>query len=313
VIVPSKLSVIVPRFSLLVELVHIDLEQRLNAGESVSVEEYLDRFPELKEDEDSLQELLAAEHALRLESSPQVDDAETIIRLEDSTQSQIANRSTLPPADRSKQDQHQKQYGRYVVVKLLGEGAFGKVFLAHDPKTKRDVALKVPHRQLQSGSEEDERFLREARAVAALRHHHICPLFDLLETDDRVVLVMPYIEGGSLAEIIKQNRFPLNKSIQLVRILASAMAYAHEAGVVHRDLKPANILIDQKYSKPVITDFGLALRNNSDETTLTQKGQLLGTPAYMSPEQAGAENDKVSFASDIYSLGIILYELCTGQ
>ncbi len=173
--------------------------------------------------------------------------------------------------------------------------------------------MKVPRRKLQPGSEEDERFLREARAVAALQHQNICQLYDILETDDRIVLVIPYIKGGSLAEKLHQRKFSLEKSIRLVRILASAMAYAHEAGVIHRDLKPANILIDKKHSKPVITDFGLAMLNNSDETTLTQKGQLLGTPAYMSPEQAGAENDKVSFASDIYSLGMILYELCAGQ
>ncbi len=303
----------IDRFTLLVELVHTDLEQRLNAGESVCLEDYLKRFPELKEDDDSLQELIAAESDLRIQKTPKVDVAETIIRSEDSTQSQIANRSTLPPADSLEQDQHQKEYGRYVVKKLLGAGAFGQVFLAHDPKTKRDVALKVPKWQLQPGSEEDERFLREARAVAALQHQHICPLFDLLETDDRIVLVMPYIAGGSLAEKINQRKYSLNKSVRLVRILASAMTYAHDAGVVHRDLKPANILIDEKHSKPVITDFGLALRNDINETTLTQKGQLLGTPAYMSPEQAGAEIDKIGFASDIYSLGIILYELCTGQ
>ena len=261
------------RFPLLVELVHTDLEQRFNAGESVCVENYLERFPELKEDHDSLQELIAAEECPAFaKSNPQVDVAETIIRSEDSTQSQIADKSILPPADHSGQDQHQKQYGRYVVKRLLGEGAFGQVFLAHDPKTKRDVALKVPKWQLQPGSEEDERFLREARAVAALHHQHICPLFDLLETDDRIVLVMPYIEGGSLAEKINQRKYSLNKSVRLVRILASAMAYAHDAGVVHRDLKPANILIDKKHSKPVITDFGLALRNDINETTLTQKG-----------------------------------------
>ena len=334
------------QFTLLIELVHIDLEQRLKARESVRVEEYLTRFPVFLENPESLRELIAAEYIFRLRTQfppdlmeytkrfPQLSKSlishlqqvakkndknqkdstayvETVIQSEYSTQSQINNQSTLSPNDYLKRNQSEPEYGRYVIKKTLGEGASGKVLLAHDPVAKRDVALKVPKWRLEPDSEEYERFLREARAIAAMRHQNICQLYDLLKTENNIVLVMPFFKGGSLAEKLNKHKFSLEESIKLTIILASAMAYVHDASVVHRDLKPANILIDDEHAIPIITDFGLVLRNNLNEITLTQEGQLVGTPAYMSPEQAGAENDKVGFSSDIYSLGMILYELCT--
>ncbi|QDT45186.1 Serine/threonine-protein kinase PrkC [Gimesia alba] len=326
----------IDRSVLLTELVHAELEQRLKADQSVRVEEYVERFPELIQDHDSYQELIVAEYILRLRADSHLDISEyesrfpqlresLIPRLQQAakqdlpnrgnlsepwTESQLANQTTILP------EGHQlarRRYGRYVVKEILGEGAFGQVLRAHDPKTERDVALKIPRHNLQPGSEEEKRFLREAKSIAALNHPNICPLYDLLETDDCVLLVMPYIDGGSLAERKKQENPTLDQSIKLVRQLALAMASAHDAGIVHRDLKPANILLDREGDQPVITDFGLSLFHQSDETKLTQQGQLLGTPAYMSPEQAGGETEIIGPASDIYSLGMILYELCTGE
>ena len=221
----------IDRYSLLVELVHTDLEQRLNANESVQVEEYLERFPELGDS------LISHLKSITQHNNPDRFHAETIIRSEDSTHSQVGNGSTPPPGNSSDQNQPFPQFDRYIVKQLLGAGAFGKVFLAHDSIIKRDVALKVPKWQMQPGSEDYERTLREARAIGAMRHPNICELFDILETDDRIVLVIPYFKGGSLAEQIKKQRCSIENAIQLTRILATAMASAHDAGVVHRDLK----------------------------------------------------------------------------
>tara|TARA_R110002111_G_scaffold164386_3_gene230566 strand:- start:18022 stop:20664 length:2643 start_codon:yes stop_codon:yes gene_type:complete len=326
----------IDRSALLTELVHAELEQRLKADQSVRVEEYAERFPELTQDHDSYQELIIAEFILRLRADSQLDISEyetrfpqlkksLIPRLQQAakqdqpnrvnqpeswTKSQLANQTTILPEG---PQAARRQYGRYIVKEILGEGAFGQVLRAYDPRTEREVALKIPRHNLQPGSEEEKRFLREAKSIAALKHPNICPLYDFLETDDRVLLVMPYFEGGSLAERMKRENLTLFQSIKLVRQLALAMASAHDAGIVHRDLKPANILIDRQADQPVITDFGLSLFHQSDETKLTQQGQLLGTPAYMSPEQAGGETDQIGPASDIYALGMILYELCTGK
>ncbi|WP_298862582.1 serine/threonine-protein kinase [uncultured Gimesia sp.] len=335
-------------FTLLIELVNTELEWRVKTGEAVYVEEYLERFPALSKDPDTIRELIETEYIFRSRFSSQVHASEyakrfpqfgeslipglqkaaeedqpnrmsstlhnkSVTPAQQAIQSQTESEKSFSPPNQAEQNLSHLKYGRYLIKELLGEGSFGQVFLAYDPKTERNVALKIPRRHLDPDSEENERFLREARAVAALQHQNICPLFDLLEIKDRIILVMPYIEGKSLAEMSKQRKLSLNESIQLVSTLATAMAYAHAAGVIHRDLKPANILIDEKHSQPVITDFGLALQQNSSETKLTFQGQLLGTPAYLSPEQACGDLNRIGPASDIYSLGILLYELCTGK
>ena len=334
--------------TLLIELVNTELEWRVKAGEAVYVEEYLERFPALSKDPDTIRELIATEYVFRSRFNSQVHASEyakrfpqfgeslipdlqkaveqdqpnrmsstfhnkAVMSVEQAIPSQTKSEKSFSPQNQVEQNLSHLKYGRYVIKELLGEGSFGQVFLAYDPKTERNVALKIPQRHLDPNSEENARFLREARAVAALQHQNICPLFDLLEIKDRIILVMPYIEGKTLAEMSKQRKLSLDESIQLVSTLATAMAYAHAAGVIHRDLKPANILIDEKHSQPVISDFGLALQQNSSETKLTFQGQLLGTPAYLSPEQASGDLDRIGPASDIYSLGILLYELCTGK
>lgn len=205
--------------------------------------------------------------------------------------------------------------GRYHIRKILGAGAMGTVYLAHDPHLDRPVALKVP--QFEGGANPIlvERFLREARAAATLAHPNICPVYDSGQADGVPFLAMAYVEGKPLDRFIDGSpRLPERGVAAIVRQLALAMQHAHEAGVVHRDLKPANVMLNTK-KQPVVMDFGLAYRAGgaADETRLTRSGTIMGTPAYMSPEQVNGDPTAVGPASDQYSLGVILYELLTGR
>jgi serine/threonine protein kinase len=173
------------------------------------------------------------------------------------------------------------------------------------------VALKVP-RFCSDDPDAGARFLREGKAAAALEHPNICPVFDIGEIDGIRFLTMACIEGRTLAETARTKRYAVRTAAALVRKLALVLAEAHEHGLVHRDLKPSNVMINQR-GEPVIMDFGLARRLGSDEARLTREGSLLGTPSYMAPEQIDADLDALGPACDVYSLGVILYELLAGQ
>jgi predicted Ser/Thr protein kinase len=199
-------------------------------------------------------------------------------------------------------------FGRYRLERRLGRGGMGAVYLAHDNTLRRPVALKVsrfsPDRH-QAG----ERFLREARAAAALQHEGVCRVLDYGVLDGTHYLTMEYIDGDSLARRLAAAGPPdVRAAAELVRQVARALEAAHRKGVVHRDLKPSNIMLDAD-GRPRVVDFGLARRQ--DDELLTQAGTLLGTPPYMSPEQIRGE--PVGPAADVYSLGVILYELLTGR
>ncbi len=198
------------------------------------------------------------------------------------------------------------ELGSYRVVTALGDGGMARVYKAFQPAVNRYVALKVLPRQFSADPHLLQRFQREANLVARLQHPHIVPVFDFGESDGYAFLVMPLIRGGTLASLL---RLPLTETARVIRQVAEALDYAHANGVTHRDLKPSNILIDEG-GNCLLADFGIA-RVAEGATTLTQAGSLLGTPAYMSPEQAIGE--AVGPASDIYSLGIVLYELLTGR
>jgi serine/threonine protein kinase len=204
-----------------------------------------------------------------------------------------------------------REFGRYLVEKLLGRGGMGAVYLAQDTRLGRRVALKVPTLTGHSAEATRARFLREAQSAAALLHPNICPIHDLGDIDGIPYLTMPFLQGETLSQRVGPGcLFAPRAAAELVRKIALALQAAHEHGVIHRDLKPANIMIDER-SEPVVMDFGLARRE--DVALLTQQGEVMGTPAYMPPEQITGDVAAVGPASDVYSLGVVLYELLTGR
>src|SRR5262245_13242053 len=199
--------------------------------------------------------------------------------------------------------------GRYRIVRRLGQGGFGRVYLARDDDLDRPVAIKVPSPERVPGPDDVEEYLREARALARLDHPRIVPVHDVGRTADGLCYVVSrYVEGSDLAQRKRQGRWPFRESAELVAVVAEALHHAHTRGLVHRDIKPANILIDLQ-GRPWVADFGLALRDHD----CGQEDKLVGTPAYMSPEQARGEGHRVDGRSDIFSLGVVFYELLTGR
>ena len=202
--------------------------------------------------------------------------------------------------------------GRFELCAELGAGAFGHVFKARDVELDRIVAVKIQRAAAFAGSDEKERFLREARSAAQLEHPNIVSIHDTGVTEDGAAyLITEFVDGKTLEQRLLAGRLPIDEAVRLVADVAGALGYAHERGVVHRDVKPSNILLDAA-GRPHVTDFGLAKRELGD-ATMTPTGQVIGTPAYMSPELARGDSHDVDARSDVFSLGVILYELLTGE
>ena len=199
--------------------------------------------------------------------------------------------------------------GRYRIDRELGRGGMATVYLAHDLELDRPVALKLLAEHLAADASFRERFLREARVAAKLVHPNIVQVFDAGEDEGRPFIVMEYVEGETLGEVLeRRGKLPAHEVVDVALQVCGGLAHAHESGIVHRDVKPGNLLCGTDGAVK-IADFGIA--RAAEATKLTQIGTVLGTAAYLSPEQAAGE--EVSAAADVYSLGAVLYELLTGE
>jgi formylglycine-generating enzyme required for sulfatase activity/serine/threonine protein kinase len=340
-----------------VEVLRGDLKSRWRHGKPVPVDDYVARLAGDPPDPEAVLDLVYTEYLVREELGQPVagdDYCRRFPAIAEALRDQLSLHAamnlpgaTLEPNSSleetdpgSKPEQFPRMFGRYRLLSQLGRGGMGTVYLADDTKLDRRVAIKIPRADRSFSDIVSARFAREARTGALLNHPQLCPVFDVGQIDGVDFLTMPYIAGGSLADVIKSRTggndmaaradqrqqsldesreqyqriktIPPEEAARLIIQVALALAVAHQAGVVHRDLKPANILLTEG-GEPVITDFGLALRAGSLSTSLTEQGVTLGSVTYMPPGQVHYDADAVGPRSDVYSLGAILYELLTGR
>jgi serine/threonine protein kinase len=302
-----------------------ELRRLLSAGATCRSEDFLNALPSLASDTDRAVELICTEFRLRLQRGEQPNPTDWYARFPQWDErlrqelpaahrrgATISGDATVPDAAPANRDDagEPSLFAHYEVLAEIGHGGMGVVFRARDTRLGRDVALKRIYSGHLARRQERERFEREARAAAQLHHPHIIPVYEFGECQGQHYLTMLFAPGGSLADQVEHFRAP-EKAVSLIEKVARAVHVAHEQGIIHRDLKPANVLLDE-HGEPLVADFGLAkfVESTAD---LTETGQLLGTPAYMSPEQAQGHPAVVTPRSDVWSLGVILYQLLTGQ
>ncbi len=335
------------REAALAGLVGIDLEKHWQQGDCRALEYYFARHPALGTRESVAVDLIFAEYEIRRQFKQPQTFAEFARRFPHQAaalkqmilearqaggkSSLLKTGETLKPNDTELSQSGQikstpgiaettaipkasipNQFGeRYELLKELGAGAMGRVFLARDKKLDRKVALKMPTFSGKNAQEFIERFQQEAKNAARLNHPFLCTIYDFGQFDGKTFITMEYVEGKPLEYFVGKNQFSEARAIRLAVKIAQGLAHAHENGVVHRDVKPDNIMVDGK-SNPRIMDFGLAFQSNQDARQ-TRDGMLLGTPAYMSPEQVRAVAKDVGPLVDVYALGCILYEMLTAR
>lgn len=228
----------------------------------------------------------------------------------------LTSQTTAPHAPTIPQSPPTENFDGYNLLGEIGRGAMGVVYKAWDPQLQRIVALKMLLGGEHASAVDLARFRTEAQAAARLAHRNIIPVYKVGEYASRAYFSMQYVEGPTLADLAHKGPMDQREAARLVSLIAQGVQAAHQQGILHRDLKPANVLID-KEGQPVITDFGLAKRAWMDSRgsagRLTTSGAIVGTPSYMAPEQAAALAGSIGPASDVYSLGAILYELLTGR
>ena len=235
---------------------------------------------------------------------PEPDQTTTCQDLSPSPEAEC--RADLGPASPIVSDGDPTKIGRYSVLRRLGAGGFGRVYLARDEDLKRTVAVKVPRREAFQSDPHIELFLNEARMAAQLRHPAIVAVYDIgRQQDGSIYIVLEYVDGQPLSEVLKAGDLPLERLMDLLARVAEAVHLAHKQGLVHRDLKPANILVDVD-GKPHVADFGLAVHEDSQQI---RKGEVAGTMPYMAPEQVQGETHRLDGRTDVWALGVILYRM----
>jgi WD40 repeat protein len=242
------------------------------------------------------------------EPSPSIHDAATLPPREAAT---VDLGSSAPASSDAETPSRVRYFGDYEIIREIARGGMGVVFEARQVSLNRKVALKMILAGQLANDTDVKRFHSEAEAAANLDHPGIVPIFEVGQHEGQHYFSMGFVEGQSLAHRLVDGPLPVREAAELTRIASEAIEYAHQRGVIHRDLKPANILIDQK-GNPRITDFGLAKRTQTD-SGLTGSGQIMGTPSYMPPEQAGGKRGEVGPAADVYALGATFYALLTGR
>jgi serine/threonine protein kinase len=285
--------------ALLRELLAIEVYHRHQRGESLDWKGYQHRFPSYVALIERLKRDASKLPLDALRKSATTEKFERKIGPEDLTGSFI-----------SKQRIGDLRNGRYRLERRLGKGAFGEVYLAQDLDLKRQVAVKIPSREALRQLVDVESYLVEAQNAASLDHPHIVTVYDVGRTlDGSVYVVSKFIDGCSLADWIRHQSLDFQSIARLLERIAIALHHAHQRRLIHRDIKPANILIEEASGTPYVADFGLAVR----EEDYLQQGRIAGTPAYMSPEQVRGEGHRLDGRSDLFSLGVVMYQMLTGR